>query len=207
MTRRCSTFLRNQAGASAAEFALVLPLLLLAILGTIDVGRYIWSVNSAEKATQIGTRWAVATDMVASGLGSYSFSTNTPFITQGTTVPAASFPGIFCTGTASSASCQCKSGSASYCTGSSSAAFVAMVDRMRQIDPRIRYEDVRIDYDWSGLGFAGDPNGPDVAPLTTVTVSNLRFTPITTFVFGGNINLPVLSYTLTMEDGSGNVSN
>lgn len=204
--RRLARLLRHQGGASAAEFALILPLLLIAIVGTIDVGRYIWSVNSAEKATQIGTRWAVATDMVASGLQGYSFATSGG-IPQGTPVPSGSFPGVVCTGTSSTATCSCRSGSASYCTGASATAFANLVDRMKQIDSRINYADVTVAYDWSGLGFSGDPNGPDVAPLTTVTVSNLQFTPITTMLFGGNINLPVLSYTLTMEDGSGTDSN
>lgn len=206
MMRRLISLPGNRAGGAGAEFVLVLPVLLIAILGTIDVGRYIWSVNAAEKATQIGTRWAVATDLVASGLASYSFATSGG-IPQGTPVPAGSFPGVVCTGTSSTATCSCRSGSASYCTGASATAFRDLVDRMRMIDSRINYADVTVAYDWSGLGFAGDPNGPDVAPLTTVTVSNLQFTPITTLLFGGNINLPVLSYTLTMEDGSGTDSN
>lgn len=198
--------LRHAGGASAEEFALVLFPLLLLIFGTIDAGRYIWAVNTAEKATQTGARWAVATDMVASGLNGYSFAVSGG-LPQGTTVPAGSFPGITCTGTSSTATCACKSGSASYCAGASSAAFIALVDRMKQIDSRIDYTDVRVDYDWSGLGFAGDPNGNDVAPLTTVTVQTVQFQPITTMLFGGSFNLPVLSYTLTMEDGSGTDSN
>lgn len=199
-------FLRHTGGAGAAEFALILPLLLIAIVGTIDVGRYIWSINTAEKATQIGARWAVATNMVASGLQTYSFAVSGG-IPQGTPVPAASFGGISCSGTSSSTTCACRSGSASYCTGASNQAFQDLVTRMQSIDSRITATNVQVAYDWSGLGFAGDPNGPDVAPLTTVTVSNLQFTPITTMLFGGNINLPVLSYTLTMEDGSGTESN
>lgn len=199
-------FIRHSGGAGAAEFALVLPVLLIGIVGTIDVGRYIWSVNSAEKATQIGTRWAVATDMVASGLQSYSFATSGG-IPQGTPVPAGSFPGITCSGTSSTTTCACRSGNASYCTGASNTAFQALVSRMQAIDSRITAANVQVAYDWSGLGFAGDPNGPDVAPLTTVTVSGLQFTPISTILIRTNINLPVLSYTLTMEDGSGTDSN
>ena len=60
-------FLRDGRGASAAEFALVLPLFLLFLLGTVDAGRYIWTVNEAEKATQIGARWAVATQLIPGG--------------------------------------------------------------------------------------------------------------------------------------------
>ena len=53
-------------GAAGAEFALVLPLLILFLFGMIDVGRYMWTINQLEKATQVGARWAVVTDMVAS---------------------------------------------------------------------------------------------------------------------------------------------
>ena len=43
---------------------MVLPLLLLFIFGIIDVGRLMWTWNRAEKATQMGARFAVVTDMV-----------------------------------------------------------------------------------------------------------------------------------------------
>ena len=56
-------------GAIGAEFALVFPTLLLFLLGIIDVGRYMWSINQLEKATQIGARMAVVTDMIPGGLG------------------------------------------------------------------------------------------------------------------------------------------
>ncbi len=73
MTGRLS-FVRDERGATAAEFAMLLPIALLFLLGLIDVGRYAWSVNQAEKATQIGARWAVATDMIPQGLYDYSFA-------------------------------------------------------------------------------------------------------------------------------------
>lgn len=52
---------------------MVLPLLLILLLGVIDVGRLMWTWNRAEKATQMGVRYAVATDMVPNGLAAYSF--------------------------------------------------------------------------------------------------------------------------------------
>ena len=44
--------MHNRSGASAAEFALVLPILLILLLGIIDAGRWLWTYNRAEKATQ-----------------------------------------------------------------------------------------------------------------------------------------------------------
>ena len=52
-------FMRETGAAGAAEFALILPLFLLFLLGIIDAGRYAWAFNQAEKATQVGARWAV----------------------------------------------------------------------------------------------------------------------------------------------------
>ena len=66
---------------------------------------------------------------------------------------------------------------------------------------------VIIDYDYSGLGFAGDPNGPDVAPLVTIRLQNLDFQPLLTQIFGATITLPDFSAALTLEDGDGTYSN
>ena len=57
---RVRSFLRDERATSAAEFALVLPVMLFFLLGIIDVGRFMWYVSQAEKATQIGRagRWS-----------------------------------------------------------------------------------------------------------------------------------------------------
>ncbi len=78
---------------------------------------------------------------------------------------------------------------------------------MQQAEPRISAANVTIDYAWSGLGFSGDPNGPDVSPIVTVTVSNMTFQPISGMIFGAAVNLPVSRYSLTAEDSAGLVSN
>jgi Flp pilus assembly protein TadG len=61
---------RDQSAATAAEFALVLPLLLIFLFGVIDAGRWMWAYNQAEKATQMGARMAIVTDYVSSSIGS-----------------------------------------------------------------------------------------------------------------------------------------
>ncbi len=196
---------RDASGASAAEFTLVLPLLILLLFGTIDVGRYAWSLSQAEKATQTGARWAVATNIVASGLGSYRWAT-TGLVPQGTTVPQASFPTVTCQSNGTTASCTCAS-SCAFGTAASNTDFNNLATRMAQIYPGLTASNIVVTYSWSGLGFAGDPNAPEVAPLTTVSLRNVNFTPFTSLIFGGQVALPNFAYTLPMEDGSGTSSN
>jgi Flp pilus assembly protein TadG len=199
MKRLLRSFLADRSGGSAAEFALVVPLLTLFIFGMIDVGRLMWTWNEAEKATQIGTRFAVATDMIPSDLKTYSFAVSGG-IPQGNPVPSTSFPGVSCNST----TCTCASGgSCSFGMTRDAAAFNRLVARMAQIYPAITAANVTVNYAYSGLGFAGDPNGPDVSPLITVNLRNLSFQPITTRLFSTAITLPSFSATLTMEDGLG----
>lgn len=203
MTKRIATvrFLRNQSGASAAEFALVLPLLLLFILGTIDIGLYSWSINQAEKATQTGARWAVATDILPSGLADYSFAVSGG-IPQGTVVPQSAFPGVSC----DENGCTC-AGNCGFDTTLNQAAFDTLVGRMQDIKGDITAANVVVDYEYSGLGFSGDPNGPDVAPIVTVRLEDLDYQPITFAIFDGTLDLPNLRYSLTAEDSEGSVAN
>ncbi len=207
----------DERAASAVEFALIVPVMILFLLGIIDVGRFIWNTNEVEKAVQIGTRWAVATDIVPgddtdNGLKNYSYAINGG-IPQGQVVPktapsggGSGFPGVVCTSTAAgSVTCTCKA-SCPFNTTTTGDSFTNIVGRMNQIYGGISNENVQIDYDWSGLGYSGDPNGSDVDPLVTVTVKDVAFRPI--FLAGiFNFGLPDLSYTLTMEDGEGVYSN
>lgn len=202
------TFLQNTRAASAAEFALVLPLFLMLLLGTIDVGRYIWAVNEVEKATQMGARVAVATHLIpggnsTTGLKNYSFVVSGG-LAQGSTVPQSSFPTFTCTGTsAGTVGCACSTCVFSVTPDADSqTAFAGIYARMRAAYGGIRPQDVSLTYSWSGLGYAGDPSGPDAVPVVTVRVSGVRFSPITGLSLA-NFRLPPSSYSLTNEDGAG----
>jgi len=191
---RLRAFLADRRAGGAAEFALVLPLLLLFLFAIIDVARLMWTYNLAEKATQAGVRFAVVTDVIPTELND-DFAL-TYGLVGGDPVPTSTFASTTCTGGA--------------CTGNwgyDGTAFNAVVTRMRNIYDPIAASNVSIRYENVGLGFAGDPNGPDVAALVTVELQNLTFQPIVLIVFDTSLTLPTIRASLTMEDGSGTESN
>jgi hypothetical protein len=209
MTRR--SLIKSESAATAAEFALVLPLLLLLLFGIIDGGRFLWEVNKGQKATQAGARFAAVTNMVPSDLASYSFAVQGG-ITPGTPIPASAFDAVTCTSggcTNGDSSDDCKmsaSGTFAASPGFDSAAFTRVVDRMHALDHRIASNNVRIIYCNVGLGYAGNPYGSDVSPQVIVSLTGLSFVPITSLLFA-TLTLPSSSSSMPMEDGVGVQSN
>lgn len=206
MTDRTS-LIRNQSGATAAEFTLVLPLLILFLLGLIDAGRFIWEYNRAEKATQMGVRFAVATAMVpGEDFADYSFSIDGG-LPQGSAVPIGEFESATC----DESGCECTGGDVCDEVAHDPDAFQNIVDRMAAMHAPITAGMVEVEYRNVGLGYAGDPNGPDVVPLVTVRLipgaNGLKFQPLSTMIFGADIEMPDFRAALTLEDGSGTVAN
>jgi Flp pilus assembly protein TadG len=190
--------IRDQRAASAAEFAMVLPLFMILLFGAIDAGRYMWTINRAEKAAQMGVRMAVVTDFVSSDIGDdYIGQCSTP-LGQGDPIPPGCFTTITCSKPGGSVTCS--SGTVNQ------AAFNTVLGRMQLFMPEIAAGNVQVIYSPSGLGYAGDPNGPDLAPLVTVRLSGLSFRPIVTFAFA-TVGLPEVRSSLTFEDGEGSQSN
>lgn len=204
MARFLHALLRDER-AMAAEFALVLPVLLIFVIGAIDVGYYAWNLNQAEKATQVGARFAAVTDPLATEILTTSYvnaNVGGSVVTQGDRIPVGAFGELTCTSTG----CTCTTAP---CPGTTfdSVAFGRLADRMQNVWPRIADEDIEVTYSGSGLGYAGNPNGPDISPIITVRLVDMQYTPLTFTPFGGNLGLPDFSYSLTAEDNSGQVSN
>jgi Flp pilus assembly protein TadG len=191
-------------GNVGAEFALIVPLFILFLLGIIDVGRYMYSVNQLEKATQMGARMAVVTNMVPGGLASTNYGLT---LGQGASIPTSSFGAAQCQKPANTVTCTCPVTPCPTLTPVDSTAFNAVVTRMRLIARMINANNVTIRYDNSGLGYAGDPNGPDVAPIVTVRVQGVRFVPLIFQFFGASLTLPSERASLVLEDGAGSTSN
>jgi Flp pilus assembly protein TadG len=195
---RVRRLLAHQGGASAAEFALVLPLLILTLFGIIDGGRYMWTINRLEKAAQMGVRMAVVTNSVSSSVSASYVGACTPALTAGDPIPLNCFSTITCS--RSGVSATCSSGTAD------TAAFNTILARIRLFAPEVQPANVEIIYSPSGLGYAGDPNGPDLAPMVTVRLFAMNFAPIVTLALA-NFGLPQARSSLTFEDGVGATSN
>ena len=191
MKRVILSLLRSDRAASAVEFAMVLPLLLLLLFGIIDIGRYMWALNQAEKATQMGVRYAVVSDPVANVI-------NTDFvnfgIAGGDPVPTATFDNAVCNDTNCSVT-----GAGGTDTSRNGTAFTQIVTWMQKFYPTIQPSNVKVTYQNVGLGYSGDPNGPDVSALTTVELQGLTFQPF--ILLGLPITLPPIKASLTLEDG------
>lgn len=199
----------DQSGATAAEFGLVLPLLLLLLFGIIDAGRWMWTYNQAEKATQMGARFAVVADPVTPGLDSSYLGVSG--LTQGDLIPASAFGTVTCTGSGSgatiSATCTCTTSPCpSGVTTTAPTAFANIVTRMQLFLPLLTASNVTIEYSSSGLGYAGSPVLPDLSPLVTVKITDMTFRPLTLLAMAP-VPMPSFTTTLSAEDLSGSVSN
>ena len=203
---RLARMIADRRGATAAEFALVLPILLLFLFSIIDIGRLYYDVNQAEKATQMGARFAIVTDTIPSQIagadyvgvvacpnpsGGYQICKKGDFITD---------PNALATVTCTSTGCS-PSG-----TTMNAGAFTRLGDRMRLFDPAITDSNITLSFRGSGLGYAGDPTGMDVIPLVTVQLTGLTFRPLTFFSLG-SVTLPFARTTLSAESTAGTQSN
>jgi hypothetical protein len=215
------SFLADSSGSSAAEFALVLPAVMIFLLGIIDVGRFAWSLNEVEKATQVGARHAIVTNIVATGFKSANFADacGEPLVIGERIACADAFPPVTC----DAAGCACAGGDCGPVDADAydGDAFQAILSRMRRIAPYIDAGNLTVTYSPSGLGYHGDPacfgvqtdagcevdgevaDQPDVAPIVTVRVSAIEFRPMTFGLFSGGVAIPARSYSLSMEDGYG----
>jgi Flp pilus assembly protein TadG len=205
MSEKRALLAANCRGTSAAEFALVLPLLLILLFGIIDGGRFAWEYNRAEKATQVGARMAVVTDMISTDLRDNTYvgvNVGGTTLKGGETIPLAALGTITC----DASTCACTGACTGIASGRDGAAFTNLVNRMKQFKPDIEEANVRVIYRGSGLGYAGDPSGVELSPLVTVELTGLQFRPITALTLA-TIDMPSFTTTLTAEDSVGSVSN
>jgi Flp pilus assembly pilin Flp len=203
---RC--LIRDQRGISSVEFALVATVFFMMIFGIVDFSRAMWEWNAAAKATQAGVRYAVVSDIVS--IDYKEFSGLSIGLNSGEKVPVKDAGGnnviapIFCSdsdpGAGLAIGCGTSLGGLA-AAKADAVAFLAIVVQMQKMDDRIEAHNVVIEYRHIGLGFAGNPVGPDVDPLVTVKLRDMEFdfiTPGFTGIF--TLNLPDFAASLTGED-------
>jgi len=180
---------------------MVLPLLIILLFAIIDGGRLLWEYNRAEKATQIGARMAVVTDVVSTGLRDNDY-VGVDGLTPGQKIPATALGTIVC----NVSGCTCTGACTGIGTGQNAAAFTNLVTRMKDIKSDIEPANVEVVYRGSGLGYAGDPTGVALSPLVTVRLKDLEFQPLTSLMLA-EFTMPPSATTLTAEDSVGSLSN
>ncbi len=199
---------QDQRGAVAVEVAIVFGVLLVLTISLIEFALALWQWNSAEKATQLGVRYAVESNPVASAFTSYSGVTDGNFQPGQSldTSKVAAFT-VRCT----SSVCTCPVGCSAFGgnPGWDGPAFTAIVDKMRGIFPRIQPENVVVEYRHVGMGFAGRLGG-DLVPTVTLELQGLTFDFLLLSFLGpmlygattmpAGFPMPSFAATLTGED-------
>ena len=185
-------------GTTSVEFALVSVIFFVAVLAVVDFGRALWDWNRAAKATQVGARVAVVNDLAARALGVLD-GTATSAIGAPVPAGAVSPNPTICTDDGCGGALDTVSAA-----GLDRAAFDRIVDSMRPFFDRIGTDNVVVEYRHVGLGMAGTPGGPDVTPMVTVRLRDMRFEFLAiAFLRLPAIDMPDFRATLTMEDGHG----
>jgi Flp pilus assembly pilin Flp len=198
-----SAFLRDESGSTAVEFGLVGTSFILLLLAIMDFGNAFWQWNQASKAVQLGVRLAAVSNPVSSDLKSL----------DGTTLGA--LPGDpmpyfkrVCNG--ATASCtggtfdQNAMNTIVYGRGNTACPSTPQnFPPMCMLFPRVRPQNVVIEYAQTGLGFAGRPGGPVPTISLRLTGLNYDFIILNDLLGLQRISMSGLSATATAEDMAG----
>jgi Flp pilus assembly protein TadG len=199
----------DQTGAVFAEFAIMMPVVVLIVCGSIDFLYAFYQLNAAAKAVEVGARIAAVSDPVAAGLNNLPNEA----VLNGAELlgPLPSFSvtcsddRCACTGTCTgmednpfdrAAMNRIVYGrNASSCSTVTSYDAIGMCNVLSDITPA----NVVIVYTQTTLGYAGRPGGP--VPTITVSLRGMQFQ----FFFlapllGVHIAMPPMTTTVTAQD-------
>ena len=196
-------FWRAEDGAVAVEFSFVSMVFLTMLVGALEFGHAFWQWNQATKALQLGARLAAVSRPVSSDLATMTGVSGT--VEAGDPMPY--FKRV-CSG----ASQSCSGGTydpaamRTIVFGRGNSACPTTVQNhpaMCQLFPRVRPENVIVEYEQTGLGFAGRPGGP--LPSIKVRLSGLSFNYAVLGTMLGLSNIPMsgLVASVTAEDLKG----
>lgn len=192
---------RDQSGTVTVETAIVLTFLTGITAGAMEIGYAFWQWNGAQQAARVGARIAATSPPVAMDLSTMTGLSGN--IQTGDPLPDYVRS---CSGKTSS----CDEGgydvgmmnrivygpnNDGQC-GATERLNRGMCDVFRFVSP----SNVKIDYESSGLGTAGNPADP--APLITVTVTDIQYNFFFMPMFNSNILsvMPDVHVTVMSED-------
>jgi hypothetical protein len=197
---------RDQTGTTTIEFTIVALLFFMLTFGLVDFGYLFMQYNSAAKAAQVGARMAAVSDPVWQELSTVK-DTGAPGgpWTQNYNVTCA--------------------GDTARCTGSAPVRMTYVAANMQRLvygrgggatcgnvaadngDPgmcdifdRIAPENVSVEYENTGLGFAGRPAGPVPTIILRLTGLTFEFIGLGDLLGLPEITMPDFLVTMTGED-------
>jgi Flp pilus assembly protein TadG len=200
---------RDETGAIFAEFAVLLPVVIIVLCGSIDFLNAFYQWNAAAKAVEVGARIAAVSDPVAIGLGNLSNQALLDGAAPGAPIPSYT---VSCSAGACACSGRCAAISENafdaaamnriiYGRGSNACGdAVSYYDAgMCDVLPGITASNVTITYAHTGLGYAGRPGAP--VPTIRVSLQNLQFQFFfLSALFGARVTMPSMTATMTAED-------
>jgi hypothetical protein len=180
--------MRCRRGASLAEFAILLPLLLLFVFGALEIGYLMWQVQQGGVAAKKAVRIATTRALIAPGA----------IPDCGPATPATAIAGTKCSTIADySLWATCRGDG----TGSAACGpdIARVATEVRRFYPAVAQEDIVIEISGGGMGFVG--LGRPV-PVVTVRFENVQFEFITLGGLAGlaNITMPSMSASAAAED-------
>jgi Flp pilus assembly protein TadG len=206
-----ATFQRDETGAVFVEVAVLFPIIITVLFGSVDLLYAFYQWNAAAKAVEVGARIAAVSDPVASSLNRLSDQA----VLNGSS-PRSPMPSFAVTCNGSSETCTC----AGACVGMAPNSYngTAMnrivfgrgstacgdttsyyTTGMCDVMPSITAANVLIVYQQTGLGYAGRPGGP--VPTITVSLQNMKFQFFfLSFMLRAAIPMPAMTTTITAED-------
>jgi Flp pilus assembly protein TadG len=191
MYRRFIKFWRDRRAAAGAEFALLSIVFAGILLGIIDFNILMFEYNKVEQACRVGVRHAVMNNMVAPGIAAWD--STTAGCQSGNPIPVNALdPNPV---TCDDSSCDAY--------GYDANAYQSIVNEMSSVYGRVLTDsavNIEVTYENIGHGFCGVPNGPDIWPLTTVTLSGPTHDFITPLVGAVTTVEFTCEATLTGED-------
>ena len=206
---------QDERGAVLIEFTAVVLTFFTVLFGVIEFSHAYYQWNAATKAVQLGARLAAVSEPVPTGFRDIDGL-------SGTILPGDPMPPFDFICTANAPGCdnnalrlivfgRCDTGETcstatingstvqvrTECNAASTARNIGMCNLFRRID---NINQVEVQYENTGLGYAGHPGGP--VPTITVRLRNLDFPFIllSAFLPVNAIPLPSFATTVTGED-------